>query len=229
MTEYTHPAEQEMSTARKLLTALGGRKIRAFLAGGLVLGLGATATLASYSDSEWVTSTFSADAVSVEPTPALKLEASHDNGTWSRDVTMTMSVNSDKMVTGSNYYAPIWLRLAEGTYLPGADRFAEVWFMPPSLEINPAGSTIASATRVQMFLPLNDRCDDQMDGGAVYLDETLASASWSYPASLTPGANVTTPGVARMFCLRFQLTQRPANEGPHSVTVDWRILTQENT
>ena len=53
-------------TRRPLLKALRSRKLRAILASGLVLGLGATVTLAAWNDSEYAQATFTAGRFNLE-------------------------------------------------------------------------------------------------------------------------------------------------------------------
>lgn len=218
-----------MASTRNFFAALSARKVRALLAGGLVLGLGATATLAAYSDSEWATATFSADAVApAEPDPTLILEASRDNSAWSDDVTMTMSVNSDKMVTGQYYYAPIWVRLAAGTYLPGTGRYATVTFGGSNITaIEPSVSAIAANTNVELHTPSNGRCDSGMVSGGLYRSARMNASTVSSSERIYPGPDENTAGPALMYCMRFELMQRPTNPVPHSATAQWTVTAVE--
>jgi len=93
------------------------RKALAALASGLVLGLGAAATLATWNDSEFVNGTFSAGG-------DVDIQGSTDGGvTWSSNTTapgktLSFSLNASKMVPGEPAYAPFAVRLSPGSAVP---------------------------------------------------------------------------------------------------------------
>ena len=59
---------------------LRGRKIRAVLAAGLVLGIGAVVTLAAWNDSEYATGTFAAGTFNLEGSTDGTTYADHASG-----------------------------------------------------------------------------------------------------------------------------------------------------
>ncbi|PDQ35725.1 MAG: hypothetical protein B5766_04515 [Candidatus Lumbricidophila eiseniae] len=86
------------------------RKMFAFLAGGLVLGLGAVATLAAWNDSEYATGTFTTGA-------GIDLQGSTNGTTFSSETsspgrTLNFQVNADRLTPGAVVYAPFALRLS---------------------------------------------------------------------------------------------------------------------
>lgn len=93
------------------MTTTTNRKSRALLAGGLVLGLGAAVTLATWSASEFANSTFTAGSFSIE--------SSVDNGaTYAEHVTspgagLTFGVNAANLTPTDVVYAPYSLRLGK--------------------------------------------------------------------------------------------------------------------
>jgi predicted ribosomally synthesized peptide with SipW-like signal peptide len=89
------------------------RMVRAILAGGLVLGVGAAVTLAAWNDSEFVTGTFTAGS--------FNMQGSTTDGTTFIDHpvgspgALTFTVAPTLMSPGDTVYAPFALRLAANT------------------------------------------------------------------------------------------------------------------
>ena len=89
------------------------RMIRAILAGGLVLGVGAAVTMAAWNDSEFVTGTFTAGT--------FNMQGSTTDGTTFTDHpvgtpgTLTFTVAPLLLSPGDTVYAPFALRLAANT------------------------------------------------------------------------------------------------------------------
>jgi predicted ribosomally synthesized peptide with SipW-like signal peptide len=85
------------------------RRIYAILAGGLVLGVGAAVTLATWNDSEWAKSTFTAGS--------FVFQGSTDGTTFSDHTSeagaaaLTFSVNPTNLSPGDVVYAPYALKL----------------------------------------------------------------------------------------------------------------------
>lgn len=84
------------------------KQIRALLAGGLVLGLGATATIAAWTDTENATGDFQAGAFMIE---------ANADGTWNN--TRQMTFNSGSMFPGAVTYAPVMVRTTPDTTVAG--------------------------------------------------------------------------------------------------------------
>lgn len=89
------------------------RKRKAVLAGGIVLGLGATMTLAAWSDTEYANGVFSAGKFNVQGNPST---ATPPTGSWADNYAspgagLTFSANFDKMTPGTTVYAPFSLRI----------------------------------------------------------------------------------------------------------------------
>lgn len=85
-------------------------RVRALLAGALVLGLGGSVTLASWTDSDFATSSFGASVFQTESNVTKPYDAS---GAWSaNDVPpgAAMVFNADSMSPGTTVYAPFAIR-----------------------------------------------------------------------------------------------------------------------
>lgn len=93
------------------------RKVKAVLAGGLVLGVGAAITLAAWNDSEFATGTFTAGTFNLEgsTTSSIAGFADHneDDGDTAADLTFTTPF--DNLAPEDVVYASFWLRLAADT------------------------------------------------------------------------------------------------------------------
>lgn len=87
---------------------LRGRRIKAILAGGLVFGVGATATLAAWTDSEEASGSFEAGRFNIE------LRA---GGEWNG--TNEMTFNAGNMFPGQKVYAPVSVRTTSNTSIDG--------------------------------------------------------------------------------------------------------------
>lgn len=88
---------------------LRNRRIKAVLAGGLVFGIGAAGTLASWTDTETADGSFEAGTFNIE------LSA---NGSW--DNTREMTFDATSMYPGSKVYAPVFVRTTADTTMDGA-------------------------------------------------------------------------------------------------------------
>lgn len=85
------------------------RKIQALAAGGLVLGVGATATLAAWNDTETTTGTFAAGQ--------FVLEANTSGDDW--ESTKTMNFENTVLAPGHSVYSAVVLRSSADTSVDG--------------------------------------------------------------------------------------------------------------
>lgn len=93
------------------------RKLRAILAGGLVLGVGAAITLAAWNDSEFATGTFSAGSFNLEGSTTSATADYDDHNVDEGDAAagLVFTTPFDNLAPDDVVYAPFWLRLAAGT------------------------------------------------------------------------------------------------------------------
>ncbi len=116
--EHTHIATDQITADGTAKKRHRSRMIRAILAGGLVLGVGAAVTLAAWNDSEFVTGTFTAGS--------FNLEGSTSDGTTFTDHaaspggSLTFTVPATALSPTDNVSAPFAVRLAADT-TNGAD------------------------------------------------------------------------------------------------------------
>nr|WP_300150907.1 SipW-dependent-type signal peptide-containing protein [Propionicimonas sp.] len=102
MTTNTHPSERKNS-----------RKIAAVLAGGLVLGIGTMATLASWNDSEYASATFSSGTFRLQG--STDGVAFADHATSGDAASLTFTAPFDNLTPSDTIYAPYALRLTADT------------------------------------------------------------------------------------------------------------------
>lgn len=199
----------------KFLAACASRRSRAFLAGGVVLGISATATLAAYSDSEWASGTFSAS-----PAINLTLEGSPDGTAWSRNVTMTTTLDARKMVVGQTYYSPLYLRTTGTTNID-----ANVKVDLPALD----GSTaLADGISVNIVKPTNNECSSNTLGNSIGGGITLgATATPAENSIIISHGSDGDPSAASMICFQYTLNSRPSDLIPHNVSATWPVTATQ--
>lgn len=138
-------------------------RVRAILAGGLVLGVGCALTLAAWNDSEFATGTFTASS--------FRLESSvNSGGTWVAHPTSgsaaTLAFNAAGMSPNSVNYAPIWIRTTAGS-------------LSGTLALQGAGNdnaALAAALAYRVVRYSSGTCDSsQFTASASYLVGTSAS------------------------------------------------------
>ena len=93
------------------------RKVKALLAGGLVLSVGAAVTLAAWTDQEWATGNFTAGSFNIQGTtdPALAEDNWSDHATEGTAAALTFEVNAANLMPSSVVAEGFALRTASGT------------------------------------------------------------------------------------------------------------------
>lgn len=87
---------------------LRNRRIKAVLAGGLVFGIGAAATVAAWTDTESASGSFEAGTFNIDLSV---------NGSWDNSSEMTFDTSG--MYPGSTVYAPVFVRTTPDTSMNG--------------------------------------------------------------------------------------------------------------
>ncbi|MGV0110839.1 SipW-dependent-type signal peptide-containing protein [Arthrobacter sp. CP30] len=180
-------------------------RIRAVLAGALVLGVGGSATVASWTDSEYASGTFSASTFAIESTIANPYAAA---GPWTVNEAApgaTLAFNASGMYPGGAVYAPIALRTRTGsvagtTTLSGAT-VSNTSTTPPLL-----GSALVYR------VVRSDVCAaSAFSTGATFLIGTdtvrqpLITAQAAGDSTILPAATPTGPGTSVRFCFEVTL------------------------
>lgn len=93
------------------MSVLKNRKTRALLAGGVVLGVGATMTLAAWSDSEWATGTFGTGGFTFQG--SLDGQTFTEHATPTGAATLDFTLDASNLTPGASVEATYWVK-AEG-------------------------------------------------------------------------------------------------------------------
>jgi predicted ribosomally synthesized peptide with SipW-like signal peptide len=90
-----------------------GRRLRAILAGGLVLGVGAAVTLAAWTDNEYATGTFTAGQFNLQGSIDGTTYSDHNSSAGA--AALSFSTPFSNLAPSQTVYAGFWVRLAAGT------------------------------------------------------------------------------------------------------------------
>lgn len=161
---------------------LRSRRIRAVLAGGVVLGIGAAVTLAAWNDSENVTGTFTAGNFDLEGSTNGTDFASHV-GT---PAALTFTVAPAALSPGDSVSAPVALRLAAG-----ADYDADV-----SISLSEASGNVDELS----YSIVETASFGCAAGDELVADTAIATAADLASFGLTAGAD-PDPGDAIFLCI----------------------------
>lgn len=191
------------------------RKLKAILAGGIVLGLGATITLAAWNDSEYATGTFTAGTFSMEGSTNGTTYAEHN--TAGTAAALTFSTGFDDISPGDVVAAPFAVRLTAATTYDATVTVASATPAPPAF----VGLTYGIAT-VPAFADCS--ATPTTPTWIVAQGTPLNSVAGAVPFNLTQGTPPTTPGAAVNLC--FVVTAGGTLVQGTSVTETWQLLAE---
>jgi len=191
-----------------------GRKVAAVLAGGLVLGVGTMATLASWNDSEYATGTFSAGR--------FNLQGSADGGTTWNDNTsapgaaLSFSTPYNNLQPGSVVYSTYLVRLAANTTNDA------------TVAISATSSGAVTGLTYELASVSNATCNDAAIAAGTTLvpsGTAVGSATGASTFALAKGAPTTNPGGTAYLCLK--VTAGSIAQG-QSGTGTWQFAATSN-
>lgn len=195
------PADQRRTTRRK---------VRALLAGGLVLGVGAAVVLAAWTDDEFVTGIFSAGQFDLQGSTDGVTFADHESVGGA--ASLSFSVPVTELAPDDTVYAGFWVRLAEGTTDPA------------SLELVGFSGSGTATTQLEYTIhaiAASATCDATTAVGTPIasgsLDDTTATST---EVALTAPA-AAAPGAAEQLC--FAVTAGASLEQGTSATGTWQF------
>ncbi|MHC6594282.1 SipW-dependent-type signal peptide-containing protein [Arthrobacter sp. C152] len=185
-------------------------KIRAILAGGLVLGIGATVTLAAWNDSEFAKGTFAAGV--------LNLESSTDGAnfatatTAANPATLAFTSSTTNLTPGDVVESPFAIRLSDLTTYDA------------DVRLSTAGSTgsLAGLT-YQLDRTSTFGCGGQVLGTAVTSTTPLGTTPDGVTFSLSQGGG-TDPGAPVFLC--FRVTAGSGLTQGQTGTTTWEFAAQ---
>lgn len=199
-------------------------RVRAVLAGALVLGVGATVTLAAWTDRELASGTFTASRFAIESTVSNPYSAA---GPWTSNKDgsgATLGFNATGMFPGRTVYAPIALRTTPGSM--GGTVTVEGAMVNDSLTTDPRMSTSLRYRVVRSAV-----CDATVfTAGAAYVVGTAAEGR---PLTTGQEAGVVNPlapaapnsaGTGTNFCFAVTLPEGSDNRLQGStMTATWQF------
>ncbi|SDT10615.1 SipW-cognate class signal peptide [Brevibacterium siliguriense] len=149
-----------------------GRRVKAILAGGLVFGVGATATVAAWTDSEEASGSFEAGRFNIELST---------DGQWTG--TNEMTFNAGAMYPGQKVYAPVSVRTTSNTSLDGKLTVSAGGISDPN--VFASALTYRAVARSTSSVACNS---DNFPGPGSFV---FGSAAGAIPLSSTPAAGTT--------------------------------------
>lgn len=196
------------STPRKRFT-----KVRAILAGGLVLGVGAAITLAAWNDSEFATGTFAAGT--------FNLEGSTDGASFTDHASapggpLDFAVNPSNLSPGDTVAAPFSVRLAAGT-TNNAD-----------VQINVTTADDVSGLEYKIISVADHAaCTAEATGSDVVSNGAVSAATNVGNFSLTKGTSAEAAGEATTLCVIVSAPAVTQNQSG-SVTFEFKASSTES-
>lgn len=187
-------------------------RVRAILAGGLVLGVGSGLTLAAWNDSEFASGTFTASSFQIE-------SSINSGGSWlahpAAGSAAILAFNPAGMSPTSVNYAPIWVRTTAGS-------------LSGSLALQGATTTgnasLAAALDYRVVRYSSGTCDSsQFTAGASYI---VGSSASKVPLTTSGAATAVAASLASPTQLCFEITMKASADNAlqgTNVNVTWEI------
>lgn len=211
-TDLSYESERDDRSVRR-------RKVRALLAGGLVLGVGAAVTLAAWTDNVFGQAEFSAANWNVQGDFSRDAAAWNEYETEGTAGSFAYTTGFDALSPGTTVYAPVALRVGQGT-TAGGDYDATV-------TLNGATGGGGALTQYLTYSVLSgvskaDCVSGTTTGGTPYVGEGSALTTGSGSTTLRlPASGIEVP-------LCFAVTMSPtvaasAAAGTSTGTLTWKF------
>lgn len=191
------------STARSRTSA----KVRAVLAGGLVLGVGAAVTAATWSDSEYAAGTFSAGTFDLEG--SLNGTSFTEHATSGSAAALAFTLPASSLSPGDVVYAPFAVRLAAGTTSAATVATA----------VSATTGTVSNIT-YELLEPSSFGCTSGTTGTTLVAAGTAVTGG-AGAFALAVGSPTSNPGAAAYLC--FKVTAGAGLVQGQSGTVTWQL------
>lgn len=184
-------------------------RVRAVLAGALVLGVGATMTLAAWTDNEYSQGSFSASVFNTE--------SSVDLGTnWADNITSpgaTMTFSSAGMSPNTFRYGSVWIRTK-----PASDSGTLALGAPTIVDTPATAPTLSSVLLYRVVTTnLTTACTSAMfAAGSTYLVGSFSASvaltsAGSATAAIGAAASASLPGTPTRLCFEVTLPSTAPN------------------
>jgi predicted ribosomally synthesized peptide with SipW-like signal peptide len=187
----------------------GSRKIAAVLAGGLVLGVGTMATLASWNDSEFAAATFTAGKFIFEGAPDQTTFTDHPI----TPAALTFSAPFNNLTPNDVVYAGYAVRLGIGT--------------TNNATVTVTNTATGAATDYQytLFTTATAGCSSAaVSTGTIVATSDLGAGTGNF--SLLKNASVSVPGATTYLC--FKVTADSTVAQASTSTITWKLQAVSN-
>lgn len=205
-------ATTTLSTQRSVRS----RKLRAVLAGGLVLGVGAAVTLAAWNDSEFATGVFGSGTFNLEGSTTSATDGYLDHESSGAAAELEFSVPVDNLSPGDVVAAPLWVRLDAATTT------AATLDLVSLVGTDDAGTNSAELSYDVVALAADATCDATATGTSLGSGDTLTSnpdiAGETVPLAIGAAG---APGEATQLC--FVVTAGAGLDEGGSTTAVWQL------
>ncbi|SDH27725.1 SipW-dependent-type signal peptide-containing protein [Agrococcus jejuensis] len=197
------------------------RKIRAVLAGGLVLGIGAAITLAAWTDNEYATGTFTAGTFNMQGSTTSATTGFSDHTSAAGAAALTFTAPFNNLSPGQVVYSPFWVRLAANTTSAATLDLVAL----TSTDTAP-GTNSANLSYTVYAIGATAACDATVTSGTpVVMGTATTLAPNANVAGATPnlpnGSPVTAAGTATQLC--FVVTAGSGLTQGGSTTATWQF------
>jgi predicted ribosomally synthesized peptide with SipW-like signal peptide len=196
------------------------RMIRAILAGGLVLGVGAAVTLAAWNDSEFATGTFTAGTFNLEGSTTSATTGFSDHAAAGSAATLTFTLNPTSLTPNDVVAAPFVVRLAANT-----TNNADVVIAAPT-----STGTVTALTyevvRVATFAACTPSAVDSTGTSLISANTAMTAVAGPNTFALSKGAPVTSAGASQVLCIK--VTAGAGLVQAQTGTVTWKFTATSN-
>ncbi|GAA4282497.1 hypothetical protein GCM10022261_00280 [Brevibacterium daeguense] len=197
-----------MSTAQSTTPSRRSRKFKAILAGGIVLGVGAAATLAAWTDDEWAIGDFQAGSFNLEGSTNGSDYTEHE--IEGDAATLGFETGADNLSPGDSYAAGFAVRLDDTTSYDATVELANV----TDAAENVTGLTYG-VVQVESFAV----CTPEATGTSIVAAGTaLDAGTGSFEVTAGPD---TSAGAPVNLC--FQVTANDELSQNQSTTATWQF------
>ncbi|MCB0911332.1 MAG: SipW-dependent-type signal peptide-containing protein [Propionibacteriaceae bacterium] len=193
-----------------------GRKVAAVLAGGLVLGVGTMATLASWNDSEYAKATFTAGYFNLEGAVDASQATFSEHVSSAAAGTLSFTAPVSNLTPGDVVAAPFALRLGAGT-----TNNATVTMLAPT-----STGTVTNLT-YEVVKTASAGCTTSTTGTTVVAAGTaVTSVTGASTISLNMGSPTTVAGAPAYLCFKVTAGSGLVQSQTGSVTWQFQAISQ---
>ncbi|WP_187977772.1 SipW-dependent-type signal peptide-containing protein [Mycetocola sp. JXN-3] len=195
------------------------KAVRAVLAGGLVLGVGAAVTLAAWNDSEFVQGIFSAGSFNLQGSLTAGGTFTDHNSAGGA-ASLAFSIPVTNLAPGNTVYAPYFVQLAAGT-TTGANLTVAGLTATDSVS---GAANAANLSYTVVPIAVGATCNAASVSGGTSISSSNSLNTLGTPAgtvALTKGATATVAGATQQLCFAITASNNLVQGGVTTAT--WQL------